>query len=64
MGIWNYKREYMKLIKRWKIFQKKKVSKKFDPNVRVNSEKDTDKEKMDKGFNGKTYTINGIEYDF
>lgn len=64
MGIWNYKREYMKLIKRWKIFQKKKVSKKFDPNARVNSEKDTDKEKMDKGFNGKTYTINGIEYDF
>ena len=64
MGIWNYKREYMKLIKRWKIFQKKKVVKKFDPNVRVNSEKDTDKEKMNKGFNGKTYTINGIEYDF
>ena len=64
MGIWNYKREYMKLIKRWKIFQKKKVSKKFDPNVRVNSEKDTVKEKIDKGFNGKTYTINGIEYDF
>tara|TARA_Y100001937_G_scaffold82083_1_gene111069 strand:+ start:273 stop:437 length:165 start_codon:yes stop_codon:yes gene_type:complete len=54
----------MKLIKRWKIFQKKKVVKKFDPNVRVNSEKDTDKEKMNKGFNGKTYTINGIEYDF
>ena len=64
MGIWNYKREYMKLIKRWKIFQKKKVSKKFDPNVRVNSEKDTDKEKMDKGFNGKTYSINGRDVDF
>ena len=24
----------------------------------------TDKEKMDKGFNGKTYSVNGIEYDF
>ena len=54
----------MKLIKRWKIFQKKKEVKKFDPRIRIDSEKDTDKEKMDKGFNGKTYTINGIEYDF
>ena len=24
----------------------------------------TEKEKMDRGFNGKTYTKNGIEYDF
>lgn len=32
--------------------------------VRVNSENMTDVEKMDKGFNGKTYTINGIESDF
>jgi len=24
----------------------------------------TDKEKMDEGFNGKTYSINGIDYDF
>ena len=38
--------------------------KKFYPNVRVDSEKLSEKEKMDKGFNGKTYTINGIEYDF
>ena len=38
--------------------------KKFNPWVRINSENMSDKEKMDKGFNGKTYTINGIEYDF
>lgn len=36
----------------------------FDPNVRVDAEGLSEKEKMDKGFNGKTYTINGIEYDF
>ena len=38
--------------------------KKFDPWVRINSEKMSDKEKMDKGFNGKTYSINGIDVDF
>lgn len=40
------------------------IPKKFNPKERIDSEKDSDKEKMDKGFNGKTYTINGIEYDF
>ena len=30
----------------------------------VNSENMTNKEKMDKGFNGKTYSINGIDVDF
>ena len=38
--------------------------KKFNPWIRINSEKMTDKEKMDKGFNGKTYSINGIDVDF
>ena len=38
--------------------------KKFNPRVRINSENMTDKEKMDKGFNGKTYSINGIDVDF
>ena len=38
--------------------------KKFNPWVRINSENMTDKEKMDKGFNGKTYSINGIDIDF
>ena len=37
---------------------------KFNHRVRKNGENMTDKEKMDQGFNGKTYTINGIEYDF
>ena len=40
------------------------IPKKFNPKERIDSEKDSDKEKMDKGFTGKTYTINGIEYDF
>ena len=49
-----------------KLFGEKEKSKpkKFDPKKRVDAEKLSDKEKMDKGFNGKTYTINGIEYDF
>ena len=38
--------------------------KKFNPWIRINSENMTDKEKMDKGFNGKTYSINGIDVDF
>jgi hypothetical protein len=37
---------------------------KFNHRVRKGSENMTDKEKMDKGFNGKTYSVNGIEYDF
>ena len=37
---------------------------KFNHRVRKDSENMTDKEKMDKGFNGKTYSVNGIEYDF
>ena len=40
------------------------IPKKFDPLVIVDSEKDSEKDKMDKGFNGKTYTNNGIEWDF
>jgi len=38
--------------------------KKFNPWVRINSDNMSDKEKMDKGFNGKTYSINGIDVDF
>ena len=38
--------------------------KKFNPWVRINSQNMSDKEKMDKGFNGKTYSINGIDVDF
>ena len=37
---------------------------KKNPYKRVDSENMTDIEKMDKGFNGKTFTINSIEIDF
>ena len=42
--------------------QKKKYT--TGVEVRIDSKDLTEKEKMDKGFNGKTYTKNGIEYDF
>ena len=47
-----------------KALQEMGAIKKFNHRVRKDSENMSDKEKMDKGFNGKTYTINGIEYDF
>ena len=47
-----------------KIRSQLEKHKKFDPKIRVDAENLSEKEKMDKGFNGKTYTINGIEYDF
>ena len=37
---------------------------KKNPYKRVDSEKMTDIEKMDRGFNGKTYSINGMDIDF
>ena len=37
---------------------------KKNPYKRVDSENMTDIEKMDQGFNGKTFTINSIEIDF
>ena len=37
---------------------------KKNPYKRVDSENLTEIEKMDQGFNGKTFTINGIEIDF
>ena len=37
---------------------------KKNPYKRVDSEHMSDIEKMDRGFNGKTFTINGIEVDF
>ena len=42
----------------------KQKQKNFNPWVRINSEKMDDIEKMNKGFNGKTYSINGIDVDF
>ncbi len=44
--------------------EQKKPPPTFNHRVRKDGEKLSDKEKMDKGFNGKTYVINGIEYDF
>ena len=38
--------------------------KKFNPWKRIDGEKMTDVQKMDKGSNGKTYSINGIDVDF
>ena len=38
--------------------------KNFNPWKRINSDKMTDIEKMYKGFNGKTYSINGLDVDF
>ena len=35
-----------------------------DPYKRVDSDKMTDVEKLDKGFDGKTYSVNGIDIDF
>ena len=50
------------------IFSEKKKSRleqmKKNPYKRVDSENMTDIEKMDLGFNGKTFTVNGIEIDF
>ncbi len=37
---------------------------KKNPYIRVDSKKMSDTEKMDKGFNGKTFVINGIQIDF
>ena len=35
-----------------------------NPYKRVDSDNMTDIEKMDKGFNGKTYSVNGLDVDF
>ena len=54
------------------LYQETKVLKKEsrleqmkkNPYKRVDSENMTDIEKMDRGFNGKTFSINGIDIDF
>ena len=35
-----------------------------NPYKRVDSDKMTEIEKMNKGFNGKTYSVNGLDVDF
>ena len=57
----------LKFFKRLKFNKEKKlrlIQLKKNPYKRVDSENMTDIEKMDQGFNGKTFTINGIEVDF
>jgi len=54
-----FKPENKVLKKESRLEQMKK-----NPYKRVDSENMTDVEKMDKGFNGKTFSINGIEIDF
>ena len=53
------KQDSVFIKKETKLEQMKK-----NPYKRVDSTNMTDIEKMDQGFNGKTFTINGIEVDF
>jgi len=55
----NSKKNSVYVKKETRLEQMKK-----NPYKRVDSENMTDIEKMDQGFNGKTFTINGIEVDF
>ena len=67
-----YKLRMLKWVKNFKskknsVYVKKETllePMKKNPYKRVDSENMTDIEKMDQGFNGKTFTINGIEVDF
>ena len=67
-----YKIKMLKWIKNFKSIKNSAYVKKEtrleqmkkNPYKRVDSENMTDIEKMDQGFNGKTFTINGIEIDF
>ena len=57
----------LKFFKKLKFNKEKKltlIEMKKNPYLRVDSKKMSDIEKMDKGFNGKTFVINGIEIDF
>ena len=52
---------------RW--YREKKKQKRLEevrknPYKRVDSDKMTDIEKMNKGFNGKTFSVNGLDVDF
>jgi hypothetical protein len=57
-----------KKINKSKLIETKKESRleqmKKNPYRRVDSDNMTEIEKMDQGFNGKTFSINGIEIDF
>ena len=53
-----------KFLKRKPAESVDEPKKKFNHQVRKDSENLSDKEKMDKGFNGDTYSINGRDVDF
>ena len=46
------------------IHERRLEQMKRNPYKRVDSECMTERQKMDEGFNGRTFTINGIEVDF
>ena len=53
---------------KYKVFGKFRYNKRLEqmkknPFKRVDSQKMSDIEKMDKGFNGKTYSINGMDVE-
>lgn len=59
------------MIKKWlakrrasRIHKRRLEQMKKNPYKRVDSESMSETEKMDKGFNGKTYSINGMDVDF
>ena len=59
------------MIKKWlqkrkdkKIHERRMEQMKKNPYKRVDSGDMTEVEKMDKGFNGKTFSINGMDIDF
>ena len=57
----------MKTLLQWYKDRKKKKrleEVRKNPYKRVDSDNMTDIEKMDKGFNGKTYSVNGLDVDF
>ena len=47
-----------------KPLEDSKQEKKFNPRERKDGDKMTDVEKMDQGYKGSTYTINGTDGDF
>ena len=64
MRIFNKHKPKTNREKRPRTLLEKMDETKFNPYERKNGEAMTEIEKMDQGFNGKTYTINGIEGDF
>ena len=51
---------FKKLLKK----KEEKSTKPFVPNKRVSEKPLTDQEKMNVGFNGSTYSLNGRDIDF